>query len=320
MFLRIMWVLLILSTMAIGCSEKEKHKTNKQVGAPADFESVLKESKGLLSLIKKGVLIIGQSNIEAHILANGLSLEKNSFRSEIVFGEITLKKVFKCEKNIISGVHYDFYYDSLNMNISKNSNSILRYLKNELGDYNHTHKSKTMKVYSWKLASNTLDYELFRTGFTFTLRKNEKPDLPVVIEEILPIQLKLVDLLIGSIHGRSIALESSTILDVENLFNVSFKRKSTALAFSKTYNGNKLLSGSFLFEDGVLSGAYFDYMYSGDTSKELVSDAASIRGVISRLFGSPSEVATAVFSTSYKWPNTSIVLEIYADGFSVVLE
>ena len=98
------------------------------------------------------------------------------------------------------------------------------------------------------------------------------------------------------------------------------KSKSNTLAFSETYNENVLLSGSFLFEGETLSGVYFDYMYSDTTSSEFLKDVKTIKSIITKLYEGPSEVATVPLSTSYRWSNTLIVLEMFSDGFSVFLE
>ena len=108
--------------------------------------------------------------------------------------------------------------------------------------------------------------------------------------------------------------------DIENLFKVSFKSKSNTLAFSETFNENILLSGSFLFEQERLSGVYFDYIYSDTTSNEFLTDVKTTKLIINKLYGMPSEVVTVSLSTSYRWNNTLIALEVYGDGFSVFLE
>jgi len=314
------WLSLILALIAVGCSEAKEEIAKEQATIPSAFENALEESKELLLLIKNDRLIVGLSNIEPFVAANGLSPEKNSFRSEISFGEITLKKVYKCKNNIISAVHYDFYYDSLNMELNKNTNTMLKYLKQEFGDYSSTHINRSMKVYSWIVFGNTLDYEVFKNGFTFTIRKSQTAEKPLETVVLFPKHLELVEMLIQHVHGDSLKPGLSIMTDIQNLFKVSFKKKSNTLAFSETYNENVLLSGSFLFEGETLSGVYFDYMYSDTTSSEFLKDVKTIKSIITKLYEGPSEVATVPLSTSYRWSNTLIVLEMFSDGFSVFLE
>jgi hypothetical protein len=320
MLLKHIWLSLIVALIAVGCSEAKEEIAKEQATAPSAFENVLEESKELLLLIKNDLLIVGHSNIEPYVASNGLSPEKNSFRSETSFGKITLKKVYKCKNNVISAVHYDFYYDSLNMELNKNTNTILKYLKQEFGDYSSTHVNRTMKVYSWIVSGNTLDYELFKNGFTFTIRKNQTTEKAIETVVVLPKHLELTEKLIQHVYSDSLKLGLSIMTDIQNLFKVSFKRKLNTLAFSETYNENVLLSGSFLFEGENLSGAYFDYMYSDTTSDEFLTDVKTIKSIITKLYEEPSEVATVPLSTSYRWSNTLIVLEMFSDGFSVFLE
>jgi hypothetical protein len=318
--LKHIWLSLIVALITTGCSEVKEEIAKEEATTPSAFENVLEESKDLLLLIKNDLLIMGHSNIEPYVASNGLSPEKNSFRSEISFGEITLKKVYKCKNNIISAVHYDFYYDSLNMELNKNTNTILKYLKQEFGDYSSTHVNRTMKVCSWIVSGNTLDYELFKNGFTFTIRKNQTTEKAIEIVVVLPTHLELTEKLIQGVYSDSLKLGLSIMADIQNLFKVRFKSKSNTLAFSETYNENVLLSGSFLFKGENLSGTYFDYVYLDTIPQSFVSDAIIVKSIITELYGAPSDVATVPLSTSYKWGNSPIVLDVYGDGFSIILE
>ncbi len=318
--LKHIWLSLIVVLIAVGCSEAKEETPKEEATAPSAFENILEESKKLLLLIKNDLLIMGRSNIEPYVASNGLSSEKNSFRSEMSFGEITLKKVYKCENSIINAIHYDFYYDSLNTGLNKNSNTVLKYLKQEFGDYNSTCVNRSMKVYSWTVSGNALDYELFKNGFTFTIRKNQTAEKPIETLGVLPQHLELTKKLIKHVYSDSLKLGLSIMTDIKNLFKVSFKSKSNTLAFSETYNENILLSGSLLFNGEKLSGTYFDYVYLDTISQSFVSDATIVKSIITAFYGAPSDVATVPLSTSYKWSNSPIVLDVYGDGFSIILE
>jgi len=320
MLLKHIWLSLIVVLIAVRCSEVKEETPKEEATAPSSFENILEESKKLLLLIKNDLLIMGRSNIEPYAASNGLSREKNSFRSEMSFGEVTLKKVYKCKNSIINTIHYDFYYDSLNTEFNKNSNTVLKYLKQEFGDYNSTCVNRSMKVYSWKVSGNTLDYELFKNGFTFTIRKNQTTEKPIETLGVLPKHLELTKKLIKHVYSDSLKLGLSIMTDVENLFKVSFKSKSNTLAFSEIYNENILLSGYFLFEQENLSGVYFDYIYSDTTSNNFLTDVKTIKSIITKLYEKPSEVATVPLSTSYRWSNTLIALEMFSGGFSIFLE
>jgi len=313
-------VLLLIIGIVSGCSDKKEDNSIVEELAPSAFENAFNESKELVLLIKNNVLILDSTTIEALIVSHNLKPEGDIYRSEISFGNIALKKVFKCNKGVINTVHFDFYYDSLNTELQNDSKSLLGFLQKELGDYTSTHSSSSMKTHTWTVSGNIIDYELFENGFTFTIRKNHTSIKPIVSKQEVSEQLKLTDILINHIYNDSISFESSSMSGIQSLFDVDFKGKSNALAFSKTYNENILLSGSFLFDQDVLSGIYFDYMYSDTTSKDFVSDAKIVKSMISELFNAPSEVATVSVSSSYKWINTPIILEVYGDGFSVILE
>ena len=314
------WVLLLLIGLVLSCAQKKENNTPFVKLPPTAFESALNESKELLLLVKSNVLIMDSSGVEAFVVSQGLEPENNNFRSETAFKTIYLKKIFKCNNGIVNTVHFDFYYDSLNSNLIQDSRAILKLLKTTLGQHTSSDSTNSMKIITWSLANNILDYELFNNGFTFTIRKKEKMISLVVAEKKLPLQLELAGLLVSHIHNDSLRLESSTILSVQNLFNVAFKKKSNTLAFSGTYNENILLSGSFLFNREKLSGTYFDYVYLDTISHSFVSDAIIVKSIITGLYGAPSEVATVPLSTSYKWGNSPIVLDVYGDGFSIILE
>jgi len=320
MLLKHIWLSLIVILIAVGCSEAKEEAPKEEATTPSALENIIEESKKLLLLIKNDLLIMGRSNIEPYAASNGLSREKNSFRSEMSFGEVTLKKVYRCENSIVNAIHYDFYYDSLSIELNKHSDTVLKYLKQEFGDYNSTRVNRSMKVYSWTLSGNTLDYELFKNGFTFTIRKNQTTEKPIEILEVLPKHLELTKQLIQHVYSDSLKLGLFIMTDIENLFKVSFKSKSNTLAFSETFNENILLSGSFLFEQERLSGVYFDYIYSDTTSNEFLTDVKTTKLIIDKLYGKPSEVATVPLSTSYRWSNAPITLEMFSDGFSVFLE
>jgi len=319
MFAKYIYAFTLVTVVLLGCSDNKEETSKEEETVPSAFENVMEESKELLLLLKNDLLVMDSTEIEAFIVSNELKPENNNFRSEIDFGDITLKKVFKCKNNTINVVHYDFYYDSLNTELEENTHSLLSYLEAEFGAYSSTHSSNSMKTYSWKVSSNTLDYELFKNGFTFTIRNNQVITKPIVLKKELPEQLKMADVLVNHIHTDSLSFES-TILGIQNLFAVDFKGKTNALAFSETYNENILLSGSFLFDGDNLSGVYFDYIYSDSISKEFVTDAQLIKNIITELYDAPIDVATVSLSTSYKWSKTPIVLEVYGDGFSVIVE
>ena len=217
-------------------------------------------------------------------------------------------------------MHYDFYYDSINTGLEIDAQAVLGLVQSKFGASNSTYKSGSMTTYSWFSYGHIIDYELFKNGFTFTIRKNKTTEKPIEIIELLPEHLKLTKKLIEHVYSDSLKLEFAVMTDIENLFKVSFKNKSNTLAFSETYNKNILLSGSFLFEQESLSGVYFDYIYSDTTSNEFLTDVKTIKSIITKLYEEPSEVATVPLSTSYRWSNTLIVLEMFSDGFSVFLE
>jgi hypothetical protein len=315
-----LWALLLFVCALTACSENKERSSIIEEVIPPAFESVLNESEELILLLKNSVLTLDSSSVEPYIISHNLKPCGNGFRTEVTFGDVTLKKIFKCDNGIISVVHFDFYYDSLSADLEQDSKALLELLQKSLGDFHSIHSSKSMKTFSWLVASSILDYEFFDNGFTFTARKKEKMILPVVAEKKLPLQLELAGLLVSHIHNDSLRLESSTILSVQNLFNVAFKKKSSALAFSGTYNENILLSGSFLFNGEKLSGTYFDYVYLDTISQSFVSDAIIVKSIITALYGAPSDVATVPLSTSYKWGNSPIVLDVYGDGFSIILE
>jgi hypothetical protein len=314
------WILILLLGLALSCSREKENNSAFVKLPPTAFESALNETKELLLLVKSNTLIMDSSVVEVFVVSQGLEPENNNFRSETTFKNIYLKKIFKCNNGIVNTVHFDFYYDSLNSNLTQDSRAILELLKTTLGQQTSSDSTNSMKIITWNLTNNVLDYELFNNGFTFTIRKKEKMISPVVSEKKLPLQLELAGLLVSHIHNDSLRLESSTILSVQNLFNVAFKKKSSALTFSGTYNENILLSGSFLFNGDKLSGTYFDYVYLDTISQSFVSDAIIVKSIITELYGAPSDVATVSLSTSYKWGSPPIILDIYGNGFSIILE
>ena len=318
-FLKRMWISLIIGIIAASCSDTKEEVPEKETRSPSDFESALEESKELLSLVKNDLLIMGRSSIENYIVSEELSAKNNSFRSETKLGNITLKKVFICKNNIISAVHYDFYYDSLSLSLQQDRHLILGVLQDHFGQYNAADSTGSMKRFSLKLSNTILDYELFNNGFTFTLRKKENRGLPVVIENKNPLRLELASLLINHIYNDSINFKSATA-DVEKLFNMPFKRKVNSLSFSEAYDEKVLLSGSFLFSGNAVSAIYFDYVYADSISKQFILDSKLIRSKVSKLYGSATEVATAAYATTYKWSKSPIIIEVYADGFSVLIE
>jgi hypothetical protein len=313
------WVLLLLIGLALSCAQKKENNTPFVKLAPTAFESALNESEELLLLVKSNVLIMDSSVVEDFVVSHGLEPENNNFRSETAFKNIYLKKVFKCTNGIINTVHFDFYYDSLNSNLIQDSRVILELLKTTLGQHTSSDSTNSMKIITWSLANNILDYEFFNNGFTFTIRKNEKMISPVVAEKKLPLQLELVDLLINYIHSDSINFKS-TALEVQDLFNLPFKRKIGSLAFSETYKGEILLSGSFLFDGSTVSAIYFDYVYSDSISKMFITDSKLVKSKVSKIYGAATDVATVPYATTYKWDKAPIVVEVYSNGFSVLLE
>ena len=317
LFLKHIWLSLIIGITTIACSDTKEEVLEKEAEAPSAMERALGESKELLLLLKNNLLVMDSSSIENYIVSEELSLKNNSFRSETKLGNITLKKVFICKNNIISAVHYDFYYDSLGSNLKQDAQVVLSSIQARFGQCTASDSTLSMKVFSWNLANNILGYELFENGFTFTVRKNK--GLPAAIENKLPQQLKLADLLIGYIYNDSINFKS-TPLDVRSLFKLAFKGKTSSLVFSETYDENILLSGSFLFSGNSVSAIYFDYVYADSISKQFILDSKLIKSQVSKLYGAATEVATAAYATTYKWSKTPIIIEVYADGFSVLIE
>ena len=313
------WVLILLIGLALSCSQKKENNTPFVEVAPTAFENAFNESKELLLLVKSNSFIMDSSGVEAFIVSHGLEPENNNFRSETAFENIYLKKIFKCNNRIVNTVHFDFYYDSLNSNLIQDSRAILELLKTTLGQHTSSDSTSSMKIITWNLTNNVLDYELFNSGFTFTIRKNEKIFLPVEAEKKLPLQLELVSLLINYIHNDSINFKS-TALEVQDLFKVPFKEKTSSLVFSETYGEEILLSGSFLFDGSTLSAIYFDYMYSDSISKSFIPDSKLVKSKVSEIYGAATDVATVPYATTYKWDKTPIVVEVYSNGFSVLLE
>ena len=314
-----LWILLLFVATVLGCSEKKEAKIIPEKLPASSFELALEESKELILLFKNNLIVIDSTNVGAHIVSHSLEPEDNSFRTELNFGTISLKKVFKCTNDIINVVHFDFYYDSSNLDLDQDTETILEFIQSELGEFNSSHSGNSMKTYTWKVSNNIIDYELFKNGYTFTIRKNKARVLPIVAKTVITKQLQLADRLINCINNDSINFKS-TMSEVQNLFKVGFKGKTNVLAFSETYDENILLSGSFQFDGDMMSAVYFDYMYSDSMAKDHIADSKLVKSMITELYDAPTEVATTTYATTYKWGNTPIVIEVYGDGFSILLE
>ena len=317
LLLKHIWLSLIISLIASGCSEKKEEIAEKETEVPSAIERVLGESKELLLLLKNNLLVMDSTCIETQVVSQNIALKGSAYRTDLDFGKISLKKVFRCVNNLISVVHFDFYYDSVDSNLKLDGLKVLALIQANLGQHTSFDSTRSMKIFTWNLSNNILDYELFENGFTFTVRKNK--GLLAAIENKLPQQLKLADLLIGYIYNDSINFKS-TPLAVQGLFKLAFKGKTSSLVFSETYDENILLSGSFLFSDNSVSAIYFDYVYADSISKQFILDSKLIKSQVSKLYGPATEVATAAYATTYKWSKTPIIIEVYADGFSVLIE
>jgi len=320
MFLRNIWIIVLFIGLALSCSEDNNKVASLSETGPTAIEQVLKETEELLLHIKNNLLVIDSTDIESYIISQGLEHITNTYRTELAFGSIAFKKIYKCNNGVINTVHYDFYYDSLDLSLEIDAQAVLGLVQSKFGDCNSIHNSGSMITYSWVSNNNIIDYELFNNGFTFTIRKNQTTEKPIEVLVVLPKHLELTEKLIQHEYSDSLKLGLSIMTDVQNLFKVGFKSKSNTLAFNETYNENVLLSGSFLFEGENLSGVYFDYMYSDTISNEFLTDVKTVKSIITKLYGEPSEVATVPLSTSYRWGNTLIVLEMFGDGFSVLFE
>ena len=313
-----LWVVLV--AFVSSCSRDIKKIEPIDESYPTAIEQALGELEALLLHVNNNLLVIDSTHIEAHITPQNLECVENICRSEVTLGNILLKKVFKCNNGIINAVHYDFYYDSLALDLEKDTQAVISLVATKFGDHNSIYNSGTMKTFSWVSHNNIIDLELFNNGFTVTIRKSPKTETPAEIALGLPKHLQLAEKLIHHIYEDSLKLGVSTIKDIQSLFKVDFKGKSNALAFSKTYNNRVLLSGMFLFKRERLSNVYFDYVYSDTTSKEFLINTKTIKSIITELYKEPSNIATVPLSTSYRWGNNPIVLEMYSDGFSVFLE
>ena len=319
LFLKHSSLFIFFTVLISSCSENTKKVESTPENLPTAIDQALEEIEVLLLSVNKNLLVIDSTDIKSYVAPHGLECLVNTCRSEVKLGNILFKKVFKCNNGIISGVHYDFYYDSLSTDLEKDAQTAFGLVEALFGDHNSTHNSGTMKTYSWIYNNNIIDYEFFNNGFTFTIRKRRTIEKPIETS-LVPKHLRLAEKLIQHIYNDSLKLGLSTMKDIQNLFNVSFKGKSSALAFSETYNNNVLLSGLFLFKEDRLSNVYFDYVYSDTTSKEFSINTKTVKSIITGLYNEPSSVATVPLSTSYGWNNTPIVLEMYSDGFSVFLE
>jgi hypothetical protein len=312
------WGLTLLIAMTISCSQKKENNTESIELNPTSFERALEQSKELLLLIKNNLIVIDSTNVSAQIVSHKLVSENNTYRTELTFGNISLKKVFKCTNDIINVVHFDFYYDSLSSNLKKDSQLILELIQSLFGEHTSIHSTGSMKTFTWSLSGNALDYEVFKNGFTFTVRKNKKKTL-LAVEKTLPMHLKLAGILVSHIYNDSINFKS-TALQVKKLFDVPFKGKTNSIAFNAAYDEKILLSGSFLFNDNAVSAIYFDYVYSDTISKQFILDSKLIKSRVSKLYGAATDVATVAYATTYKWNKTPIIIEVYSDGFSVLIE
>lgn len=320
LFLKHSYLSFFFVALVSSCSVDTKEVESIPENLPAAIDQALEEIEELLLSVNKNLLVIDSTDIQSFITSHGLECLANTCRSEVALGNILLKKVFKCNNGVINTVHYDFYYDSLSPDLEKDAQTAVGLVDAVFGNHNSTHNSGSMKTYSWIYHNNIIDYELFNNGFTFTIRKRRTTKKPIETSLVLPKHLRLAEKLIQHIYNDSLKLGVSTMTDIQSLFNVSFKGKSSALAFSKTYNNNVLLSGLFLFKKDRLSNIYFDYVYSDTTSKEFSINTKTVKSIITGLYKEPSSVATVPLSTSYGWNNTPIVLEMYSDGFSVFLE
>ena len=319
MFLKNTWVYVFLIGLIFSCTANKKDGPILEI-SPTAIEQVLEETEELLLSLKNKLLIMDSTEIESLVVPQGLAHIANTYRTELAFESVTLKKIYKCNNGVINTVHYDFYYDSLNTGLEVDTKTVLNLVQSKFGDCDSVNYSGSMTTYSWVSNNAIIDYELFNNGFTFTIRKNQTTENPIGVLVVLPKHLELTEKLIKHEYSDSLKLGLSIMTDVQNLFKVGFKSKSNTLAFSKTYNENVLLSCSFLFEGENLSGVYFDYMYSDTISNEFLTDVKTIKSIITKLYGEPSEVASVSLSTSYRWGNTLIVLEMFSDGFSVLFE
>ena len=320
LFLKNSYLFFFFVALISSCSGDTKKVESIPENLPTAIDQALEEIEELLLSVNKNLLVMDSTDIQSFVTSHGLECQANPCRSEVALGGVVLKKVFKCNNGIISAVHYDFYYDSLNPSLEKDAQTAISTIGAKLGDHNSIYNSGTMKTYSWLSHKNTIDFVIFNNGFTLTVRKNRKTEQRAKTALVLPKHLQLVEKLIHHVYEDSLKLDHSTIDAVQNLFTVDFKGKSSALAFSEVYGDKVLLSGRFLFESERLSNVYFDYLYSDTTSKEFLINTKTVKSIITSLYKEPSSVATVPLSTSYRWGNNPIVLEMYGDGFSVFLE
>ena len=320
LFLKNSYIIILFIGFVSSCSEGIKKVESMPETLPTAIDQALEEIEELLLSVNKNLLVIDSTDIQSFITSHGLECLANTCRSEVALGNILLKKVFKCNNGVINTVHYDFYYDSLSPDLEKDAQTAISTIGAKLGDHNSIYNSGTMKIYSWLSHNNITDFEIFNNGFTLTIRKNRKTEQRAKTALVLPKHLQLAEKLIHHVYEDSLKLGHSTIDDVQNLFSVDFKGKSSALAFSEVYGDKVLLSGMFLFESERLSNVYFDYLYSDTTSKEFLINTKTVKSIITNLYKEPSSVATVPLSTSFRWGNNPIVLEMYGDGFSVFLE
>jgi len=75
-----------------------------------------------------------------------------------------------------------------------------------------------------------------------------------------------------------------------------------------------------VFENNLLRGLFFDYMYTNVDTEIILSDASIVKSLITESLGQPNEVATVAISTFFEWENKGIKLEVYSDGFSIIME
>lgn len=234
------------------------------------------------------------------------------------FDLVELKINYKIKNNLLSEVHYDFFYDSLSLNLSSDIDSILNYLITRLGEKTNAFSSESMITSSWKLNKQIFDFEVFNNGYSITLRKNERTEKEVIKAEI-PRFLKLTDLLMASIKNEKLHLGISDSSVVNSLFNTRYSSDRKQLIFSETYDKEILLSGTFELNSNNLSAIYFDYMYASPNLEIIKSDAAKLKAIIKSYFDLPEEVATTTMANTYLWLiNPPLTLEIYSDGYSII--
>ena len=115
MFLKNTWVFVFLIGLILGCTDNNKKDGVILEISPTAIEQVLEETEELLLGLKNKLLIMDSTEIEPLVVPQGLAHITNTYRTELAFGSIALKKIYKCNNGVINTVHYDFYYDSLRL-------------------------------------------------------------------------------------------------------------------------------------------------------------------------------------------------------------